>query len=95
MDWKGSDYSWSRASILMNAPNFSGVYVVWNGEGCIYVGETHDLQRRLLDHFDNPPRCMIEGTPPTAFGFEICSVDLRTRRSSFLSLALRPRCTDC
>lgn len=91
MDWNGSDHSWSRASILMNAPKASGVYVIWNPQGCIVVGETHDLQRRLMDHHDHPTPCLQEHGPPTAFGFEICSVQTRTERQQLLARALRAK----
>ncbi len=94
MHWQGSDHSWSRASILMNVPNTSGVYVIWNPDGCICVGETHDLQRRLLDHHDHPTPCMLEHGPPTAFGFDPCSIEQRTRKQSALTRALHPRCVD-
>jgi hypothetical protein len=93
MDWQGSDHSWSRASILINAPKASGVYVVWNTNGCIYVGETHDLLSRLLEHHDNPSACMLQHGPPTAFGFELCSVGIRDKKQSTLTQALRPRCS--
>jgi hypothetical protein len=94
MSWKGSDHSWSRGSILMNVPNASGVYLIWNTNGCIYVGETHDLQRRLLDHHDHPTPCMLKQGPPTAFGFEVCSIETRTRKHSSLSETFHPRCSD-
>jgi hypothetical protein len=94
MHWKGSDHSWSRASILMNVPNLSGVYVMWNTHGCICIGETHDLQRRLLDHHDSPTSCMTEFGPPTAFGYELCSVLTRSRRKSELIHSLRVQCAE-
>jgi hypothetical protein len=95
MNWTGSDHSWSRASILINAPKASGVYVIWNTEGCICVGETHDLLGRLLEHHDHPTACMLQCGPPTAFGFELCSVGIRDKKQHMLMLALNPRCASC
>jgi excinuclease UvrABC nuclease subunit len=87
----GKEFVWSRASIIANAPNSSGVYVIWNKDRWIYVGETNDLQRRLLEHFDTAGTCILRNMPG-GFGVELVSSQARVQRQNVLIGQLRPAC---
>jgi hypothetical protein len=63
---------WWESSIKANAPQSSGVYVIHNA-GWIYIGESDDTRRTLLDHW----KCnnvYITTAHPTAFAFEVCNL---------------------
>lgn len=83
-------FVWSEQSIRTNAPASSGVYAIYNS-GWLYVGETNDLQRRLLEHFDGDnPR--ITRAAPSGFIFEVCDQFARMRRQAALIAELSPSC---
>ncbi len=88
----GGHHSWNREVILKSVPNTSGVYALWNQNQCIYVGETHDLQRRLLTHLQGDNDCIVR-SGPTAFSFESVPAGLRGTRQSALIFQLRPICS--
>jgi hypothetical protein len=88
----GQRFPWSRATILSSAPDASGVYVIWNENRCVYVGETQDLQRRLMTHLDGDHEG-ITRAQPTSFSFETVPAGLRGPRQSALIFQLRPICS--
>lgn len=90
--WNNKTHPWNHASVVANAPNVSGVYAIWNHNQCIYVGETQDLQRRLLSHLQGDNPC-IARSQPTAFSFEAVPAGLRGTRQSALIFQLRPVCS--
>lgn len=77
--------------MLKHVPGASGVYAVWNENQCLYVGETQDLQRRLLAHLQGDNEC-ITRSRPTAFSFEPVPAGLRGTRQNALIFQLRPVC---
>lgn len=90
MPWGGKNFNWDRASIINNTPSASGVYAIWRPNQWIYVGETNDLQRRLLEHFDGGNHRITQASP-TGFGFELVSGDAaRINRQNALILELKP-----
>lgn len=91
MSWPGQGHSWNRATILSMAPSSSGVYLIWNSNRWIYVGESNDIQRRLLEHFDDKASC-IARQAPGAFGFELVNAGARVGRQNALIGQLRPAC---
>jgi hypothetical protein len=88
----GGHHPWNREAILKDVPSTSGVYAVWNQNQCIYVGETQDLQRRLLTHLQGDNDCIVRAEP-TAFSFEPVAAGLRGARQSALIFQLRPVCS--
>jgi hypothetical protein len=63
---------WGESSIKANAPQSSGVNVIHNA-GWIYIGESDDMRRTLLDHWKRN-NAYITTAHPTAFAFEVCNL---------------------
>jgi hypothetical protein len=84
-------YPWTRASILANAPRASGVYVIYNGQTWIYVGESGDIQARLLQHFNGDNPCITHYVP-TGFQFELVAAVQRVARQDEWIAHLGPAC---
>lgn len=91
MAWIGKNLNFTRASITASVPMSSGVYAIWRQGEWIYVGESQDLYRRLLEHVDGDNAC-ITGRAPTMCGYELCPSDQRMQRQNALILELRPTC---
>jgi hypothetical protein len=91
MLWAGNRLPWDRSAILLEVPNASGVYALWRHSTWIFVGETYDLQRRLLQHFHGSDPCILRQSP-TSFGFELLSPVNRLSRQRALVLELSPIC---
>jgi len=60
-------HTWSESSIKPNAPQSSGVYAIHSAVW-IYIGESNDIQRKLLEHWDGDNACITRAIP-TAFAF--------------------------
>lgn len=92
MSFTAVAYPWNRNSILTSAPNKPGVYAIWNKQVWIYIGETQDIQRRLLEHFDHTEACILEGKP-AVWGYELFqSEQFRFQRQRALIRELQPAC---
>lgn len=85
-------YSFSRFSILLNAPAEPGVYLLHNSARCIYIGETDNIRQSVLGHLrgDTP---WITIFNPGGFSFELCSEASRVQRRNELVLQLEPLIT--
>ncbi len=95
MPWRGSNFSFTENAILTNAPNNSGVYAIWGTQGSngtVYIGESNDVQRRLLEHRRATGTC-IAGYAPTTCGVELVPSNQRMRRQNELIAELHPYCT--
>ena len=77
------------AAIRRDAPACSGVYGLSNAREWIYVGETDNIQGRLLELLERGGS-LPGGTPPTGFNFEPCSAHERVGRQRQLILELEP-----
>jgi hypothetical protein len=75
-----SGHAWSESSIKANAPTSSGVYTIYSALW-IYIGESNDIQRKLLEHWDGDNACITRAIP-TAFVFEVCNLTERLRRQA-------------
>jgi predicted GIY-YIG superfamily endonuclease len=89
--WAAKQLPWSVSEILFQVPATSGAYVIWRHEVPVYVGETDDLMRRLLEHFKGNNEC-ITREHPTSFGFEVLGAASRVARQAALVTELRPIC---
>jgi len=92
---KGNQYPYNKASIWANAPVASGVYAIDSPSEWIYVGESENIQGRLIDHHDGhseQSHC-IDRRDPDTFDYEIVSGhEARRRRQDELIEAFRPKC---
>ncbi len=88
----GSNYqsfSFTRAAVAEHAPQVSGVYAIFNQKTWIYIGESGDLRRRLLEHLngDNPK---IAAHAPTGFQTELSAAQDRVAHQDQLIAQLKP-----
>jgi hypothetical protein len=81
--------SFKAAEIRREAPACSGVYGLSNARGWIHVGETDNIQGRLLEHLEGTDGFQTEGAP-TGFSFELSPPQDRAARQSRLVLELHP-----
>jgi predicted GIY-YIG superfamily endonuclease len=89
--WDAKQLPWSLSEILFQVPATSGIYAIWRHEVPVYVGETEDLLRRLLEHFKGNNEC-IAREHPTTFSFEVMSASSRATRQEALVREMRPIC---
>jgi hypothetical protein len=92
MSTPGQRFSWNREAIVGSAPSLSGVYVIWSENRCVYVGESQNLQLRLMAHLGGDHEG-ITRAQPTSFSFEAVPAGLRGPRQSALIFQLRPICS--
>jgi len=85
-----SGHAWSESSINANAPQSSGVYAIYSAVW-IYIGESNDIQRKLLQHWVGDNACITRAAP-TAFAFEVCNLAERVRQQAALVARFRPLC---
>src|SRR5579875_2945810 len=83
--------SFTQASIRSNAPAASGVYGLASAREWIFIGETNDIQARLLEHLEETDT-ELAYRKPSGFVFEMCSASDRTRRQDVLVRQLEPFC---
>lgn len=100
--WKGgspvpfpmtSGYSFTESSVKVNAASRSGVYGLYTQSRWIYVGETNDIQRRLLEHLAETSGC-IKRHAPTGFVYELVESGSRVARQNALIRELIPACNE-
>ena len=85
-------FHYDRASVTSHAPGVPGVYALWNRDVWVYVGETDDIRKRLLEHVSGSNECIASGHP-TAFGFELINDPVeRIARQAALIRDLMPIC---
>lgn len=83
--------AFTAASVQKNAPSLSGVFGISSSREWIYIGETDDLQRQLLEHlYEN--NTSLKARIPTGFTFEVCAAQDRVARQGVLIRELRPVC---
>lgn len=83
-------FTYTVQDILANAPNQSGVYAIYN-TGWLYIGESGDIQRRLLEHI-NDPTSVLSCNNPTGFCFELSPSHQRVERQNALMAQFFPTC---
>lgn len=77
--------------VRANAPNRSGVYGLYTQTQWFYVGESDDIQRRLLEHLSESGTC-ISRHAPTGFIYELAEASSRVARQNALIRELAPAC---
>ena len=91
MPFPRGGFAFTETKITQIAPTGSGVYGILNSEKWIYVGETNNLQRRLLEHLNETGTC-IKKAGPTLFTWESSEAANRVTRQDNLILELKPAC---
>jgi hypothetical protein len=90
--WPEALFGYDRRAVSTSAPSAAGVYVLWKRDRWIYVGESSDIRRRLLEHLQGDNECLTR-EDPQGFGFELIpTVDQRVARQIELIRALMPLC---
>ena len=84
-------FQYNRFSILASAPRGSGVYALFTPQQWIYVGESVNIQARLLRHLNGDHAC-ITRLAPTGFQYERWPKSRRLARLAELIRALHPAC---
>jgi hypothetical protein len=81
----------TNTSIYRDAPAVSGVYGISNAREWIYVGETDNIQARLMEHLQEDSTLLTD-RQPTGFAYETCPPYSRIARQSRLVQELEPVC---
>lgn len=84
-------YSFTEGAIKVSAPHASGVYMIFNRREYIFVGESANIRKRLLEHLQRDDEG-IRSHDPTYFNYELCPEDRRAKRRAELIQRLKPVC---
>ena len=84
-------YPLNRTSVLRNAPEDSGVYIQRRDDLWIYIGQSPNIQRALLEYLSGHQPSVLEWQP-NLFLFEVCSPQKRLVRQRELALRYQPAC---
>jgi hypothetical protein len=94
MPWDGSyGFLFTRDCVVRNAPACSGLYALFTSDAWVYIGESDDMQRSLLEHLSE---CGPEWTaryPGLAFGFWGMPAYERAACLQALILEIHPDCS--
>lgn len=83
-------YKLNRESIILNAPEESGIYGLFNAVW-IFVGEADNIRARLLQHLtENDPSIRLY--QPSGFAFELVSAQGRRERMQEAIRQVEPLC---
>ena len=82
-------HAFSIRSIRAHAPAVSGVYGISNSREWIYIGQSDDIQGRLMDHLTE---LTLRRREPTGFVYEVCEPSERTIRQNRLVVEYEPVC---
>jgi len=88
---EGSARSFTVESVRKNAPEVSGVYGIANAREWIFIGETSNIQARLMEHLKESDTDLANRRP-TGFAFERCSPVERIYRQNALVRQFEPFC---
>jgi len=92
MPWRNvRSFLYNASSVRQNAPAASGVYGIFTPHEWIYIGESQDIQARLLQHLNGDNAC-ISTSGATSFSFELVPAQQRAVRQSALVLEYQPAC---
>ena len=91
--WAGTPvWPFTKNGILSNTPSTSGVYVLGTGWTWVYIGESNDMLRRLLELFESPKPCIAK-YGGLVFGYELVPTEAqRVARQDQLIRELVPAC---
>ncbi|MGO9576649.1 MAG: hypothetical protein ACLPTQ_20260 [Terriglobales bacterium] len=84
-------YAFNRASVLANAPNASGVYGIYRQGVWIYVGQSKDIQARLMQYINGENACILRNQP-TGFTYDLAPEWQLDALEQGLIVGLNPAC---
>jgi hypothetical protein len=85
-------HAWNRQTIINDTPAASGVYGIFREGLWIYVGESADMQSRLVQHLTGDDSADIRAQAPIGFTFEQVAAAARMARQRQLIAELNPVC---
>ncbi len=98
MPWNGSyGFLFTHDAIVRNAPTCSGVYALFTPQSWVYIGESDDIQRSLLElkslveHLSEE-EVWLWRYPRLAFGYWGLAPHERVECWKSLVQELRPKC---
>lgn len=92
MPWNNPNgYAFTGTFIKANAPASSGVYALYDSQRWVYIGESGDIQARLLQHLTGDNPCIVK-MKPTTFRYELVPAHQRLTRQNELIRELVPIC---
>lgn len=88
MPWRSNNraFAFNRSEVEANAPAESGIYGCWNEKNWIFIGDSADLQKALLEH----ERIGFGSHIPTAFTYELWPAEVRRAKAWNLILEFQP-----
>jgi hypothetical protein len=87
-------YALGFRAVQDRAPQASGVYAIFTPRRWLYVGETDDIRRSLLDHLNDAGADGLVRTGPLSFSFEVVPPAERVARRRALVAELAPGLAD-
>ncbi|MGD1072927.1 MAG: GIY-YIG nuclease family protein [Bryobacteraceae bacterium] len=84
--------SFTEEGIKKYVSSGSGVYGIYGPNGLLYVGESNNMERRLLEHLNESGTCIKRGSPTDCTWEEVANNQRRVARQDVLILALAPSC---
>ena len=92
MPWRNpTSYPFDKASVVLNAPQESGVYALRHKKTWVYVGESSDVLSQLIQLLDGDNAC-ITMFPDRTFSYELVHPVARPWRLDDVVRELRPVC---
>jgi excinuclease UvrABC nuclease subunit len=90
MPWQGTEkFAFGIFTVLEKCPVNSGVYALFTGEKCIYVGASENIQVRLLHHLNGPHPCVLQ-YGVTSFAYESVPSEAHAARQEDLIREFNP-----
>src|SRR5262245_59147597 len=95
MAWQGIGwFRFDESSVNLNAPSAPGLYAFIDGSTIVYVGETEDLHKRLVEHCQRP-EFFFNQFVYLRFGYELLlGRSARLSRHVDLIQEFRPACNE-
>jgi hypothetical protein len=90
---KPQPYPFTAGVIAANAPRCAGVYGLFVGTECIFIGEAENIFRGLMQLLHDPDSRVMKRSP-TGFTFEVCRPEQRRILQAVLTYRYRPVCCD-
>jgi len=93
MGWHGVGwFRFDQSSVNLNAPAAPGLYALIDGTTIVYIGETENLHKRLIEHCERLDDCFSQFVY-LRFGYELLLArPARLARHEELVQELRPAC---
>jgi hypothetical protein len=90
MPWQGTEkFAFGIFTVLEKCPLNSGVYALFVGDECVYVGASENMQVHLLHHLNGPHPCVLQ-YGVTSFAYESVPTEARVARQEDLIREFNP-----